>query len=227
MFATVQTIVGLKGKEREQILWCCCASSSKSVPVVIPASKGNCSWTMTVFLQQKLGTRWSPEYKNEVSYCFPWMETAWRERGKSGTVCQGKQGWEERTADSRGWADLAPLLHCVGLFPAQSILWVLQHISAALGWKMKQLQGGCSFFLEQASQPVGNESYSWTLKQAESTQMQKCRVKPFNRVRFGTEPWKKPAVMTNPFLMCVVVGKITSLKDHFSPCIGCSSLLSV
>lgn len=37
---------------------------------------------------------------------------------------------------------------------------------------------------------------------------------------------KKPAVMTNAFLMCVVVGKIASLKDHFSPCVGYSSLLS-
>lgn len=38
------------------------------------------------------------------------------------------------------------------------ILWVSKHISTALGWKMKQLQGGCSFFLKQALQPVGNES---------------------------------------------------------------------
>lgn len=38
-------------------------------------------------------------------------------------------------------------------------------------------------------------------------------------------PEKNPAVMTNPFLMCVVVGKIT-LKDHFSLCIGYSSLPS-
>lgn len=56
--------------------------------------------------------------------------------------------------------------------------------------------------------------------------MQKCRVKPFSRNQIWNRALKKPAVMTNPFLMCVVVGKITSFKDHFSPYVGYSSLLS-
>lgn len=38
----------LKGKG-EQILWCGCVSSSKSVPVVILASQGNRSRTVTIF----------------------------------------------------------------------------------------------------------------------------------------------------------------------------------
>lgn len=37
---------------------------------------------------------------------------------------------------------------------------------------------------------------------------------------------EKPAVMTNPFLMPMVVGKITSFKDLFSPYVGYSSSLS-
>lgn len=61
---------------------------------------------------------WVPAGLLNTKMKFHTVSLEWKQHDVSGTVCWGKHDWKERTADSRGWADLPLLLHCMGLFSA-------------------------------------------------------------------------------------------------------------
>lgn len=161
-------------------------------PVVIPVSKGNRSWTMTGFpsaaeyllLSQIQKWGFTLFLLNGSSRTWVWKE--WSSMVRA-TQPKGENSWLQ------GRIRFAPLLHCLGLFSALQLRPSRGSYNTSLQlWAEKSnlSQGACSFFLKQPSQAMENWGWGWTVKEAESTKMQKCRVKPFCRVKFGTAPWK-------------------------------------
>lgn len=144
----------LKGKEEgwTDLVVLTAGSSSKSVPVVILVSKGNRSWTMTVFSAAEAEyplVSWIEEWSfilfplNGSSMTWAWKE--WNSMLRE-TQLKGENSWLQGLSRS---ALSASLYGFVFSSSSQTVSWVSQHISTALGWKMKQLQRGCSFFLHK------------------------------------------------------------------------------
>lgn len=218
--------MGLKGKEGEQILWCCCASCSKSVPVVIPKGTGAEPW---LFLCSR---SWVPAGLLNTKMKFHTVSLEWKQHDVSvERVEQYVKGnrTERREQLTPGAEQICSLCFTGWVCFQLRTSWVSKHSSTA-----PQLWAGKWNNCKESVPSSWNKLRSlWEMKAKAELQNKlevlRCRSAEWNHsIESDLEqsPEKNPAVMTNPFLMCVVVGKITSLKDHFSLCIGYSSLPS-